>query len=94
MFRSQFRDASIAGMILRNRDAVTPSWSIYINRTDPPQRQRLTLAHEVGHFVLHLRQMPHLGGTGTTAPALLSRCGAAGILMRVNAKPTSLPRSC
>ncbi len=41
-----------AGMI--EQDPQAPAgYSIYINRNDPPRRQRFTLAHEIAHYVLH-----------------------------------------
>jgi Zn-dependent peptidase ImmA (M78 family) len=43
----------VAGKIVRV-DAGSPSgYSIYINSSDPPRRQRFTLAHEIDHFVRH-----------------------------------------
>lgn len=37
----------IAGFI--NLDTKT----IYVNKDDPPNRQRFTIAHELGHYILH-----------------------------------------
>jgi Zn-dependent peptidase ImmA (M78 family) len=42
----------IAGKIVR--DTHSPSgFTIYVNANDPRRRQRFTIAHEIGHFVLH-----------------------------------------
>ena len=29
------------------------TYNIYINRNEPATRQRFTIAHEIGHFILH-----------------------------------------
>lgn len=47
--------ASCEGMLARNPhdDA---EWGIFYNGNSPAQRQRFTIAHELGHFVLHRGQ--------------------------------------
>jgi Zn-dependent peptidase ImmA (M78 family) len=42
-------DDDVSGFLLRERGAIT----IAINKQHPPNRQRFTLAHEIGHLVLH-----------------------------------------
>lgn len=48
----QFNDDAFEGMLAR--DPGDPEvWGIAYNGTVSPQRQRFTIAHELGHFVLH-----------------------------------------
>jgi Zn-dependent peptidase ImmA (M78 family) len=42
-------DRSISGLLYRDDDAVI----IGVNANHPPRRQRFTVAHEVGHYLLH-----------------------------------------
>mgnify|MGYP000993290245 CR=1 FL=1 len=39
----------ISGMVVNSKDEKT----IYINNNDTPERQRFTIAHEIGHILLH-----------------------------------------
>ncbi|WP_103649807.1 ImmA/IrrE family metallo-endopeptidase [Campylobacter concisus] len=39
----------ISGMVVNSKDEKT----IYINNNDSPERQRFTIAHEIGHILLH-----------------------------------------
>jgi Zn-dependent peptidase ImmA (M78 family) len=39
-----------AGLIRKEEDG---SYAIYLNALDAPTRQRFTIAHEIGHFILH-----------------------------------------
>ena len=50
--------ASCEGMLVRNPhdDA---EWGIFYNGKAPAERQRFTIAHELGHFVLHRGQRPN-----------------------------------
>jgi predicted transcriptional regulator len=43
---------SIAGKIMRDTHAHA-GFKIVVNSNDNPRRQRFTLAHEIGHYVLH-----------------------------------------
>ena len=45
-------DEGISGMLERKSDG---RFHITINALDPPTRQRFTLAHELGHYMLHQR---------------------------------------
>ncbi|WP_198410656.1 ImmA/IrrE family metallo-endopeptidase [Aerosticca soli] len=48
----QFNDDAFEGMLAR--DPGDPEvWGIAYNGTVSPQRQRFTIAHELGHFILH-----------------------------------------
>lgn len=49
VYETDFSDASIAGQVISSNDEK----SIYYNRADIAQRQRFTIAHEIGHIVLH-----------------------------------------
>lgn len=47
-------EPDIAGKIIRENSGRSPAgYSIYLNSGDVPRRQRFTLAHELGHYVLH-----------------------------------------
>lgn len=46
-----FTDESISGAITNRGDSTT----IYINREESPTRIRFTVAHEIGHYMLHLK---------------------------------------
>ncbi|MBF9059104.1 ImmA/IrrE family metallo-endopeptidase [Rhodobacterales bacterium HKCCSP123] len=54
--KSAFLPAGISGMLERDRG----SFLVTINALDPDTRQRFTLAHELGHYMLHR----HLVGDG------------------------------
>ena len=41
-----------SGVLVRRHDRAV----IGVSRTDPPNRVRFTIAHEIGHFVLHQQQ--------------------------------------
>jgi len=49
--------ASCEGMLVRNPQDDT-EWGIFFNGNSPVERQRFTIAHELGHFVLHRGQRP------------------------------------
>lgn len=46
---ASFKDNNISGMLILND---TES-NIYVNAANPIVRQRFTIAHEIGHYVLH-----------------------------------------
>ena len=54
--RAAFLGSGISGMLEKSGD----SFLLTINATDPDTRQRFTLAHEIGHYMLHR----HLVGDG------------------------------
>ena len=45
------------GALVRNPDNAT-EWGIFYNSKAHPERQRFTVAHELGHFVLHRSRQP------------------------------------
>jgi Zn-dependent peptidase ImmA (M78 family) len=50
----EIMEPDVAGRIVRDDTTRSPAgFSIFINSRDPVRRQRFTLAHELGHFVLH-----------------------------------------
>jgi len=49
VYLSDFDDPNIAGMVINSQN----NKNIYVNKDDIPQRQRFTIAHEIGHIVLH-----------------------------------------
>jgi hypothetical protein len=49
----QSLDAEIAGKIVRSDRGSPSGFEIYIRAADNRRRQRFTLAHEIGHYVLH-----------------------------------------
>lgn len=50
VFSARFRNPDIAGLITKQGRET----SIYIRKGDPTTRRRFTLAHELGHYYLHL----------------------------------------
>ncbi|MFN3963784.1 MAG: ImmA/IrrE family metallo-endopeptidase [Silanimonas lenta] len=51
----QFNDDAFEGMLARN-PGDPEVWGIAYNGTVGPERQRFTIAHELGHFILHRGQ--------------------------------------
>ena len=55
--------AEISGMLVPlPQNGSTLKWAIVINASDPPVRQRFTIAHELGHLLLHKYASPHADG--------------------------------
>lgn len=50
VFNAKFGDSDLHGL-LATRDGKS---TVYVNADDQPQRKRFTIAHELGHFTLHL----------------------------------------
>lgn len=70
----------IAGMIRKDADeGGTSGFAIYVNAEHPVVRRRFTIAHEIGHFVLHRE----LIGDGIVENTLLR---AEGLSNRVEAQ--------
>lgn len=61
---TDFEDGSVAGFLRRKEDG---SSLIVVNKRDAPQRKRFTIAHELGHFLLHTREMLHVDRRATAA---------------------------
>lgn len=49
-----FSESKYAGLTAHRGEGVT----ILIKNDDPPQRKRFTIAHEIGHMLLHLSDAP------------------------------------
>ncbi len=49
VFASDFTEDNVSGMVINS----SSEKSIYVNVDDMPERQRFTIAHEIGHIVLH-----------------------------------------
>jgi Zn-dependent peptidase ImmA (M78 family) len=82
-------DDDVSGFLLRDKGSIT----IAINKQHPPNRQRFTLAHEIGHLVLHADQGDRLwldkayyfrdgsSSKGDQASEVQANQFAAGLLM-------------
>jgi len=55
--------ADISGMLVPiTRGSSDPSWAIVVNADDAPVRQRFTIAHELGHLLIHRYPTAHADG--------------------------------
>lgn len=52
----------VSGMVIPAPVGLSKRWIISINNRHTPTRQRFTLAHELGHVVLHQFSTPHADG--------------------------------
>src|SRR4051794_10316854 len=59
----QSAEDDLAGFLLRDSDKNTAL--IGVNENHQPNRQRFTIAHEIGHFCLHNYQGVHFDGKNT-----------------------------
>jgi Zn-dependent peptidase ImmA (M78 family) len=53
VINAEFHEPDISGLIIKKGSEVT----IYIKNSDDPVRKKFTLAHEIGHLVLHLQNL-------------------------------------
>lgn len=51
---AKFSSPNISGMIARRGSAK----SVLVENDEPPYRKRFTIAHELGHYFLHLKEEP------------------------------------
>lgn len=51
----------VSGMLVPNPDG-SKKWVIVLNKSHTQERQRFTLAHELGHILLHQYTSPHADG--------------------------------
>lgn len=49
VYAVEFEDYGLSGAIQKEMD----KWEIFVNRSESENRQRFTIAHEVGHFISH-----------------------------------------
>lgn len=55
----------ISGMLVPLAPAIRgKAWAIVVNRTNSPVRQRFTIAHELGHLMMHNFTSPHADSAG------------------------------
>jgi len=52
----------ISGMLVPNDADARKRWTIVVNKDHPLNRQRFTMAHELGHLILHEYKTPHADG--------------------------------
>ncbi len=52
----------VSGMLIPAASDSKKPWIIVLNKTHAPQRQLFTLAHELGHIMLHQYTTPHADG--------------------------------
>jgi len=57
VFTMEFQDNYYSGAIVGQKGIYT----IYVNQHEPATRQRFTIAHELGHYFLHLQGHTELG---------------------------------
>lgn len=73
-----FTESGVSGLII-GRDG---QFSIYVNRDEPKTRKRFTIAHELGHYILHLRGKRDNGGfrdSQSTIRTVFRRAGDSSI---------------
>ncbi len=51
---ARFADGDISGMLRKENDKII----IYVNSSESIMRKRFTIAHELGHYFLHLKNAP------------------------------------
>src|ERR1700733_6050088 len=51
-------DDELSGFLYRETES--DRTVIGVNKNDPPRRQRFTIAHEIGHFLLHEGEVAHV----------------------------------
>jgi Zn-dependent peptidase ImmA (M78 family) len=64
-------DDGTAGLIVRERE--DEAARVLLNRSDPPNRQKFTLAHELGHYFRHQEEGDHIFGYVDERADLASR---------------------
>jgi Zn-dependent peptidase ImmA (M78 family) len=50
VYNAKFGEDDVHGLLARRDGSI----AVYVNAGDPPVRKRFTIAHEIGHLVLHL----------------------------------------
>lgn len=61
VFRAKL-SPSVSGVLRRDDLGGESGYLILVRESDPPRRQRFTIAHELGHFVLHRASADRPGG--------------------------------
>jgi Zn-dependent peptidase ImmA (M78 family) len=58
VWESKALPSNISGKLVKSKEyAGSSEYAIVVNATDVVERRRFTVAHEVGHFMLHLSQV-------------------------------------
>lgn len=70
LYTADLPQPKLAGLILRREGR----WSIYVSASQPLTRQRFTVAHELGHYLLHLQdaEAEHVAGYKDRLTSLLA----------------------
>lgn len=55
VYKSTFEKQNISGAIVKNTEK--DEYNIYIKKDDAQVRQRFTVAHEIGHYLLHKEKL-------------------------------------
>lgn len=63
VLEEDFEDGTVAGFIQIKTSLGSPV--IVVNKDNPPERQRFTIAHELGHYFLHANQSVHIDDRDT-----------------------------
>jgi len=77
----------VSGMLVKNDDG---TWTIFVNSLHHPNRQRYTIAHEIGHYCLHkllkdkFEDMIFFRGTETNKEEYQANSFASELLMPEN----------
>lgn len=61
IFRDNLPD-DVSGLLIPPSPESSARWMIVVNKRHSPERQRFTLAHELGHLLLHEYTKPHADG--------------------------------
>lgn len=64
---ADFNNNSIAGFLHASK---TSKPVIFVNKSDHLERRRFTIAHEIGHFLLHKQESIHIDEKTTASPLL------------------------
>lgn len=52
----------VSGMLIPSAPGSSKKWIIVVNKTHPQTRQNFSMAHELGHLILHGYTTPHADG--------------------------------
>lgn len=52
----------VSGMLIPRPEGSSKRWIVVVNKNHSPERRRFSMAHELGHLVLHEYRTPHADG--------------------------------
>lgn len=52
----------VSGMLVPNSESTKKQWIIVVNKDHVLERRRFTIAHELGHLLMHQYKVPHADG--------------------------------